>query len=107
MWILIIAKNIKQLNETHLLKYRYDRKREREMLWLLTAKYIKQFDENSPPKAQTRQEEKKEIHGGYLQPNISNNSMKTHPLKHRHERRREKKYMVVIHYIYIYIKQFN
>ena len=41
--------------KTHMLKQRYDRRREREMLWLLTAKnfkqYIKQFGENSPAKA--------------------------------------------------------
>ena len=36
---------------------------------------------------------RKEIRGGYLQPNTSNNSMKTHPLKHRHDRRREKRYV--------------
>ena len=39
--------------------------------------------------------------GGYSQPNKSNNSMKTHPLKHRHDKKREKKYMVVTR------KQFN
>ena len=32
----------------------------------------------------------KEICGGYSQPNTPNNSMKTHMLKHRRERRREK-----------------
>ena len=30
---------------------------------------------------------------GYSQPNTSNNSIKTHPLKHRHDRRREKRYV--------------
>ena len=33
---------------------------------------------------------------GYTQPNTSNNSMKTHLLKNRHDRRREKRYVVVI-----------
>ena len=33
----------------------------------------------------------------YSQPNTPNNSMKTHFLKHRHDRRREKRYVVVIH----------
>ena len=37
----------------------------------------------------------KEIRGGYSQPNTSNNSMKTHLLKHRHDKRREKRYVVV------------
>ena len=32
---------------------------------------------------------------GYSQPYILNNSMKTHLLKHRHDRRREKRYVVV------------
>ena len=31
-----------------------------------------------------------------MQPNTSNNSMKTHLLKHRHDRRREKRYVMVI-----------
>ena len=34
--------------------------------------------------------------GGYSQPNTSNNSMKTHLLKHRHDRRREKRYVHVV-----------
>ena len=32
---------------------------------------------------------------GYSHPNTSNNSIKTHQLKHRHDRRREKRYVVV------------
>ena len=39
----------------------------------------------------------KKIRDGYLQPNTSKNSMKTHPLKHRHDRRREMRCVVVIH----------
>ena len=51
--------------------------------------------------------EKSDICGGYLQPNTSNNSMKTHPLN-RHDGRREKRYVVVTHsLIRTYIKQFN
>ena len=41
-------------------------------------------------------EEKKEICGGYTQPSTSNNSMKTHQLKHIHDRR-EKRYVVFNH----------
>ena len=32
-----------------------------------------------------------------MQPITSNNSLKTHPLKHRHDKRREKRYVVVIY----------
>ena len=42
------------------------------------------------------------MRNGYSQSNTSNNSiktlnksMKTHPLKHRHDKRREKRYVVV------------
>ena len=42
-----------------------------------------------------RYERKIEICGGYLQPNTSKNSMKTHLLKYRHDMRREKRYVVV------------
>ena len=38
----------------------------------------------------------KEIRGGYLQRNTSNNSIKTHLLKYRHDRRREKRYVHVV-----------
>ena len=62
----------------------------KDMWWSHAAEYINQLNENSPAKAQTRQEERKEICGGYSQLNISNNSMKTHWLKHRQDRRREK-----------------
>ena len=41
------------------------------------------------------EEERKEIRSSYSQPNTSNNSMKTHRLKHRHDRRREKRYVAV------------
>ena len=34
--------------------------------------------------------------GGYWQSNTNNNSMKTHRLKHRHDRRKEKRYVVVV-----------
>ena len=37
----------------------------------------------------------KEIRGGYSQHNTSNNLMKTHPLKHRHDTRRKRRYVVV------------
>ena len=40
---------------------------------------------------------KKEVCGGYLQPITSNNSLKTYPLKHRHDKRREKRYVVVVY----------
>ena len=40
----------------------------------------------------------KKIFSGYLQPNTSNNSIKTHCLKaHRHERQIERRYVVVTH----------
>ena len=35
--------------------------------------------------------------GSYSLPNTSKNSMKTHRLKHRHDRKREKGYVVAIH----------
>ena len=37
------------------------------------------------------------ICGGYSQPNASNNSVKTHQLKHRHNRRRKKRYVMITH----------
>ena len=37
------------------------------------------------------------MYGGYSQPNTTNNSMKTHRLKHGQDRRREKRCMVVTH----------
>ena len=46
---------------------------------------------------QRHDKRKKEVCGGYLQPITSNNSLKTHPLKHRHDKRREKRYVVVIY----------
>ena len=47
----------------------------------------------------------KKICGGYSQPN---NSMKTHRLKYIHDRRREKRYMMVTcMQPNTYIKQFN
>ena len=42
-------------------------------------------------------EERTEIRGGYSQPNTSNNSMKTHRLKQRDDKRRQKRYVVVTH----------
>ena len=54
--------------KAHRLKHRHNRRREKRYAqWLLTAKYIKQFDE------------------------------KTHPLKQRYGSRREKRYVVVTH----------
>ena len=44
---------IKQSNETHPLNHRHIGGKKRGMCWLLTASYIKQFNENSPPKSQT------------------------------------------------------
>ena len=82
--------------KTHCLMHRHSRRRERDMWWLLTAYYINQFNENLPPKAQKK---RKGICSGYPQPNTSN---KTHRLiKHRHDRRREKRYVVVILAAYI------
>ena len=40
--------------------------------------------------------EKKKVSGGYVQANTSIISMKTHLLKHRYDRRRETRYVVVI-----------
>ena len=42
-----------------------------------------------------------EICGGYSQSNTSNDSMKTHRLKHRHDWRKEKRYVVVTCSLYI------
>ena len=41
------------------------------------------------------------------QPNIAKNSTKTHRLKHRHDRRRKKRHVVVTCSMQIYIKLFK
>ena len=84
--------------KTHQLKHTHDRMRERRYM-VVTSSLIHQNNLMKtymyPLKHRHDKRRKKEIRGGYSQPNTSNNSIKTHPLKHGHDRRREKRYVVV------------
>ena len=84
--------------KTHLLKHRHDRGREKRYI-VVTRSLIHITIQWKLTHYSTDMigGEKRDTRGGYSQPNTSNNSMKTHQLKHRHDTRREKRYMVVTH----------
>ena len=54
------------------------------------------LNENSPAKVETMIGGEKTDNGNYSQPNTSNNSIKTHGLKHRHDRMKEIRYIMVV-----------